>query len=134
MLKNHKQNRFHKCTTLFHSFTVHSFTCSLLHCSPLQKLSDKTIDSSGFLKMHKVAGLGHQMQGAVGYAGGAVAGIGLGLAGIEKAVGNEVVVLAKDDEGGLGDIAASKQTLQAFIEEHPKHPLAADARQVSAEL
>jgi len=37
-------------------------------------------------------------------------------------------------QGGLGDVAASKRTLQAFIEEYPKHPLAADARQVIAEL
>ncbi|HHO59081.1 MAG TPA: tetratricopeptide repeat protein [Thiotrichales bacterium] len=37
-------------------------------------------------------------------------------------------------QGGLGDAAGSIETLQLFIEENPKHPLAPDARQVIAEL
>jgi len=37
-------------------------------------------------------------------------------------------------QGGLGDIPASKKTLQMFIEDNPKHPLVADAKQVIAEL
>jgi TolA-binding protein len=36
--------------------------------------------------------------------------------------------------GGLGDIPASKKTLQMFIEDNPKHPLVADARQLIDEL
>jgi len=37
-------------------------------------------------------------------------------------------------QGGLGDIPASKKTLQMFIEDNPKHPLVADAKQVIDEL
>ena len=37
-------------------------------------------------------------------------------------------------QGGLGDIPASKQTLQIFVDDNPKHPLVADARQVIAEI
>ena len=37
-------------------------------------------------------------------------------------------------QGGLGDIPASKTTLQAFVDDNPKHPLVADAKQVIAEL
>lgn len=37
-------------------------------------------------------------------------------------------------QGGLGDIAASKKTLQMFVEDNPGHPLVSDARQVIAEL
>ena len=37
-------------------------------------------------------------------------------------------------QGGLGDIAASKRTLQGFVDEYPKHPLVADAKQVISEL
>jgi TolA-binding protein len=37
-------------------------------------------------------------------------------------------------QGGLGDISASKKTLRKFVEDNPKHPLVADARQVIAEL
>ena len=37
-------------------------------------------------------------------------------------------------QGGLGDIAASKKTLQVFVDDNPKHPLVADAKQVIAEL
>lgn len=37
-------------------------------------------------------------------------------------------------QGGLGDIAASKKTLQSFVDDNPKHPLVADARQVITEL
>ncbi len=37
-------------------------------------------------------------------------------------------------QGGLGDIAASKKTLQMFVEDNPKHPLVSDAKQVIAEL
>jgi len=37
-------------------------------------------------------------------------------------------------QGGLGDIPASKKTLQMFIEDNPKHPLVADAKQVINEL
>ena len=37
-------------------------------------------------------------------------------------------------QGGLGDIPASKKTLQVFIEDNPKHPLVADAKQVIDEL
>lgn len=37
-------------------------------------------------------------------------------------------------QGGLGDIPASKQTLQTFVDDNPKHPLVADARQVIAEI
>ena len=37
-------------------------------------------------------------------------------------------------QGGMGDIAASKKTLQIFIDENPKHPLVADAKQVINEL
>lgn len=37
-------------------------------------------------------------------------------------------------QGGLGDVAASKETLQTFIDDNPKHPLVADAEQVIAEL
>ena len=37
-------------------------------------------------------------------------------------------------QGGLGDIAASRKTLQAFIDDNPKHPLVSDARQVIEEL
>jgi hypothetical protein len=33
-----------------------------------------------------------------------------------------------------GDIPASKKTLQAFVDNNPKHPLVADAKQVIAEL
>lgn len=35
-------------------------------------------------------------------------------------------------QGGLGDVAASKKTLQMFVDENPKHPLVSDARQVIA--
>ncbi len=37
-------------------------------------------------------------------------------------------------QGGMGDIAASKITLQAFVDDNPKHPLVVDAKQVIAEL
>ncbi len=37
-------------------------------------------------------------------------------------------------QGGLGDILASKKTLQVFVDDNPKHPLVADAKQVIAEL
>lgn len=37
-------------------------------------------------------------------------------------------------QGGLGDAAASKQTLRAFIDDNPKHPLVADAEMVIDEL
>ncbi|MBE9560490.1 MAG: hypothetical protein IMF15_06845 [Proteobacteria bacterium] len=37
-------------------------------------------------------------------------------------------------QGGLGDIASSKKTLQTFVDDNPKHPLVADAKQVIAEL
>lgn len=37
-------------------------------------------------------------------------------------------------QGGLGDIAASKKTLQMFIDDNPKHPLVSDAKQLIAEL
>ena len=37
-------------------------------------------------------------------------------------------------QGGLGDVAASKATLQIFIDDNPKHPLVGDAKQVIAEL
>lgn len=37
-------------------------------------------------------------------------------------------------QGGLGDIPASKKTLQAFVDDNPKHPLVVDAKQVIAEL
>jgi TolA-binding protein len=37
-------------------------------------------------------------------------------------------------QGGMGDVAASKKTLQSFIDDNPKHPLVADARQVITEL
>jgi TolA-binding protein len=37
-------------------------------------------------------------------------------------------------QGGMGDVAASKKTLQIFIDENPKHPLVADAKQVIKEL
>ena len=37
-------------------------------------------------------------------------------------------------QGGLGDVTASKKTLQSFVDDNPKHPLVADAKQVIAEL
>jgi TolA-binding protein len=37
-------------------------------------------------------------------------------------------------QGGLGNIAASKETLQNFVDDNPKHPLVTDAKQVIAEL
>ena len=37
-------------------------------------------------------------------------------------------------QGGMGDVPASKKTLQAFVEDNPKHPLVIDAKQVIAEL
>ena len=37
-------------------------------------------------------------------------------------------------QGGLGDVVASKKTLHAFVEDNPKHPLVADAKQVIDEL
>ena len=37
-------------------------------------------------------------------------------------------------QGGMGDIAASKKTLQIFVDDNPKHPLVGDAKQVIAEL
>ncbi|VAW55615.1 hypothetical protein MNBD_GAMMA05-2182 [hydrothermal vent metagenome] len=37
-------------------------------------------------------------------------------------------------QGGLGKIDASKETLQEFVNDYPKHPLVADAKQVMAEL
>jgi TolA-binding protein len=37
-------------------------------------------------------------------------------------------------QGGMGDVVASKKTLQSFIDDNPKHPLVADARQVIIEL
>jgi TolA-binding protein len=37
-------------------------------------------------------------------------------------------------QGGMGDIMASKKTLQAFVDDNPKHPLVADAKQVISEL
>jgi len=30
----------------------------------------------------------------------------------------------------MGDIPASKKTLQAFVKDNPKHPLVSDAKQV----
>ena len=37
-------------------------------------------------------------------------------------------------QGGLGNIEASKETIQSFVDNNPKHPLAADAKQVIVEL
>lgn len=37
-------------------------------------------------------------------------------------------------QGGMGDIPASKKTLQRFVDDNPKHPLVTDARQVIAEI
>jgi TolA-binding protein len=37
-------------------------------------------------------------------------------------------------QGGMGDIPASKKTLQAFVNDNPKHPLVTDAKQVIDEL
>lgn len=37
-------------------------------------------------------------------------------------------------QGGMGDVAASKKTLQIFVDDNPKHPLVGDAEQVIAEL
>ena len=37
-------------------------------------------------------------------------------------------------QGGMGNIEASKAALQTFVEDNPKHPLVADAKQVIAEL
>ena len=37
-------------------------------------------------------------------------------------------------QGGMGDIPASKKTLQIFVDDNPKHPLVADAKQVIAEI
>ena len=37
-------------------------------------------------------------------------------------------------QGGVGDIPASKKTLQTFVNDNPKHPLVADAKQVIAEI
>ena len=37
-------------------------------------------------------------------------------------------------QGGMGDITASKKTLQTFVNDNPKHPLVADAKQVIDEL
>jgi len=37
-------------------------------------------------------------------------------------------------QGGMDDIIASKKNLQAFMDDNPKHPLVADAKQVIAEL
>ncbi len=37
-------------------------------------------------------------------------------------------------QGGLGDIAASKKTLQQFVDDNPGHPLVVDAKQVISEL
>lgn len=37
-------------------------------------------------------------------------------------------------QGGMGDIPASRQTLQAFVDDNPKHPLVSDAQQVIVEL
>lgn len=37
-------------------------------------------------------------------------------------------------QGGMGDISASKKTLQTFVNDNPKHPLVADAKQVIAEI
>jgi len=37
-------------------------------------------------------------------------------------------------QGGMGNIAESKKTLQLFVDDNPKHPLVADAKQVIAEL
>ena len=37
-------------------------------------------------------------------------------------------------QGGMGDIPASKETLQTFVDDNPKHPLVADVKQVIAEL
>jgi TolA-binding protein len=37
-------------------------------------------------------------------------------------------------QGGMGDVVASKKTLQAFVHDNPKHPLVADAKQVITEL
>lgn len=37
-------------------------------------------------------------------------------------------------QGGLGDIAASKETLEKFVEDNPKHPLVSDAKQVIEQL
>ncbi|GMR01056.1 MAG: hypothetical protein BMS9Abin19_0407 [Gammaproteobacteria bacterium] len=37
-------------------------------------------------------------------------------------------------QGGMGNISASKKTLQTFVNDNPKHPLVADAKQVIDEL
>jgi TolA-binding protein len=37
-------------------------------------------------------------------------------------------------QGGMGDVADSKKTLQAFLKDYPKHPLAKDAREVIDQL
>ena len=37
-------------------------------------------------------------------------------------------------QGGIGDISASKKTLREFVDDNPRHPLVADAKQVIAEL
>ena len=37
-------------------------------------------------------------------------------------------------QGGMGNVVESKKTLQIFVEDNPKHPLVADAKQVIAEL
>ncbi len=37
-------------------------------------------------------------------------------------------------QGGLGNIPESKKSLQLFVDENPKHPLVADAKQVIEEL
>ena len=37
-------------------------------------------------------------------------------------------------QGGMGDIPASKKTLQVFVDVNPKHPLVADAKHVIAEI
>ncbi|MCK4833522.1 MAG: hypothetical protein KAT12_02055 [Gammaproteobacteria bacterium] len=37
-------------------------------------------------------------------------------------------------QGGLGNIPASKKALQVFVDDNPKHPLVADAKQVIGEL
>jgi TolA-binding protein len=37
-------------------------------------------------------------------------------------------------QGGMGNVAASKKTLQAFLNDYPDHPLAVDAREVIEQL
>ena len=40
----------------------------------------------------------------------------------------------KEEGDTLAAVSASKKTLQTFVDDNPKHPLVADAKQVIAEL